>query len=322
VADARLWARQFGELGFDDVRIVLDGDATQDRIVAELRELVATAKRGDVVAFQYSGHGTYFPDQGTGDQRDEGDGRDEALVPVDFDRNRFVLDDEQFRIFDALAPGALLTCFYDCCHSGTMARVALQRFLGQTRSLAGGEVNFRFLDPTPGMLAEYRRRRAGRRGIARRSIRDVDALEAVVFSACRDNEVALEVGGQGVFTGHVVRLLREAVRDGVSNEEFHRRITAAFGDAPSQHPGLDCAPHAKRWPLLRLAGQSAARPGAGGGSGGDGHGEGNGAGSNGAGDGGGDTREAWNTLLSGLYTMPRAELRALIDEAEQHLRSE
>jgi hypothetical protein len=294
VADARMWAAQLEALGFERVDLLLDARATEDGIRRALTELVASGGPGDALVFQYAGHGTFFRDE----DGDDEDGQDEALVPVDFHRGAILLDDEQFRLFDQLPTGASLTCFYDCCHSGTMARFAIQSMLQEARSLDRvDDVRPRFIDPTPAMWAEYERRRERRRerGLVRRGVRDRSANKAVVFSACRDDEVALERGGQGVFTSRVARLLGDAYRRGVSNAEFMRQITEAFGARPSQHPGLDCAPQAEGRALLRPAGGSAPRPK---------RGRKNGA-----------RPRTHAALHDTLHQLPRAELLAVIQEA-------
>jgi hypothetical protein len=106
----------------------------------------------------------------------------------------------------------------------------------------------------------------------------------------------------------------------MTNAEFMRRITRAFGSAPSQHPGLDCAPHAEARALLHptagatagptakpaKAGKSGAKPAAkaNGGNGGNGS-----HGSHGS-------RDALpEALHETLHQLPRAELLALIQEA-------
>jgi hypothetical protein len=295
VADARLWAKRLRELGFG-VEMIEDGGATQAGIRDALNRLVRTSRPGDTLVFQYAGHGTYFRDAGG----DEEDRQDEALVPVDFRQGRFLLDDEQFSIFDQLPEGVSLTCFYDCCHSGTMSRFAIRNL-----ALAGGmeDARPRFLEPTAEMWDEYRRRRTATRGMRHRSLRDAESLRAVVFSACRDDEVALEVRGQGVFTGHAAGILPDAVAAGISNADFHQRVVAAFGPRPSQNPALDCATQMRDRPLLRHTDEP----------------------------GGEDgepatvsmnvTQKAWAKLLESLNQMEPARLQALIAEAEQILQN-
>lgn len=81
-----------------------------------LRWLVAGAQAGDVLFFQFSGHGTQITDRlGT-----EKDGKDEALCPTDYSSSGFLVDDEIFDlIVTPLKSGVKLTIILDCCHSGT-----------------------------------------------------------------------------------------------------------------------------------------------------------------------------------------------------------
>src|SRR5690606_11498200 len=61
VADARTWSEVLSRLGFE-TKTLTDGDATRDAIERELERLVANSRAGDVLVFQYSGHGTHLPD--------------------------------------------------------------------------------------------------------------------------------------------------------------------------------------------------------------------------------------------------------------------
>lgn len=69
---------------------LLHRDATRGRIVDALTTLTASARAGDTLVFQYSGHGTQVADL-SGDERD---GYDEAPVPVDYESGTLLLDDD------------------------------------------------------------------------------------------------------------------------------------------------------------------------------------------------------------------------------------
>ena len=69
------------------------------------------------IFIHYSGHGTFVRDSISSDERDN---KDEAVVPVDWQRG-MLLDDE---IHDKLAKvdqKCRLTMVFDCCHSGSIA---------------------------------------------------------------------------------------------------------------------------------------------------------------------------------------------------------
>ena len=117
VRDARAWSAELNALGFS-VSMLLDLDATRERIVRELTNLVTSAAPGDVLVFQYSGHGTQVEDI----DGDEADHFDEAFVPVDYETGAFLIDDDLARIYGNCPAAPLLTLFMDCCHSGTNSR--------------------------------------------------------------------------------------------------------------------------------------------------------------------------------------------------------
>lgn len=88
---------------------------TTKNIKAALRWLVNGAQEGDHLFFHYSGHGSQ--QQGVGA---EVQGKDDTLVPVDYQRNGAFSAEELRRILvQELPKGARLTVVLDCCHGGT-----------------------------------------------------------------------------------------------------------------------------------------------------------------------------------------------------------
>ncbi|MGH7553094.1 MAG: caspase family protein, partial [Longimicrobiales bacterium] len=112
VNDANDWSAALKGLGFE-VDVVRNRDATWKAICDALTGLVASSRSGDVLVFQYAGHGTHLADL----DGDEPGGRDSALCPVDFPSGGCLIDDDVRRIFGHLPAGVNLTCFFDCCHS-------------------------------------------------------------------------------------------------------------------------------------------------------------------------------------------------------------
>jgi len=92
---------------------------TRDNILHALTQLLVNAVDGDVLVFEYSGHGTYVRDT----NRDEVDGYDEAMVCLD----RRILDDElKSLLVNHLKKGVTLFVLMDCCHSGTILDLKYQ----------------------------------------------------------------------------------------------------------------------------------------------------------------------------------------------------
>ena len=255
VADARAWAQSLKALGFEDQTILLDQQATRTGILDALTRLVTSSKAGDVVVFQYAGHGTTLPDL----DGDEADGdtpdHDEALCPVDFGEGKFVIDDDVAEVFRQLPDEVNLTCFIDCCHSGTISRFAV----GGPAPAGDGTRRARYMIATPAMKEahrEFRQRLGGRRALAPRG---PETMREVVFSACLSQEVAWESGGHGDFTVKATEALSAGI-EGVTNEQFQDMVSRAFGSQARQHPLLDCAKDARVRGLLKPVGMTNSAP--------------------------------------------------------------
>merc|ERR1719161_185396 len=90
---------------------------TRANIMRELQELVRGSVAGDELFFHYSGHGT----QGADTNSDEADGKDEALVPCDFQHSGLLKDDTLRKtVVDQVPAGVKLVAVLDCCHSGSV----------------------------------------------------------------------------------------------------------------------------------------------------------------------------------------------------------
>ena len=117
VNDATNWAKTLRSLDFD-VTTLHDRAATRGAILESFGALVRAARPGDVIVFQFAGHGTQVDDL----DRDEDDSLDEAFCPADFADGRLLIDDDIKSVVASMQPGVNLTCFIDCCHSGTITR--------------------------------------------------------------------------------------------------------------------------------------------------------------------------------------------------------
>lgn len=252
VADARMWSDALSGLGFETTMLT-DGDATREAIDRELERLVGNSRSGDVLVFQYSGHGTHLPDL----DADEEDREDEAICPVDFATGALYIDDDIARVLRQLPDGVNLSFFMDCCHSGTNTRFAVGAPDTGSRGAASDERK-RFVVPTVELIDAHRRfRRQSRfamRAVAPGGTGGRSRMRDVKFAACLDGEVAWESDGHGEFTLRATRVLADGI-DAMTNEQFARRVTEAFGANPRQHPMLDCADDARALRLLQpLAG--------------------------------------------------------------------
>ena len=91
---------------------------TKNNILTGIRWLVSNLPTNKPVElfFQFSGHGSHTYDI----SGDEEDGRDETIVPLDYNKNGVILDDDlKTHLVDSLPDNVELFCLMDCCHSGT-----------------------------------------------------------------------------------------------------------------------------------------------------------------------------------------------------------
>ena len=89
---------------------------TKQNIITALKNMVNTAKPRDELFFLYSGHGTQIADI-SGDELIGG--KDSVLVPIDFEVNGFILDDDIRAILSQVKKNVRMTIIMDCCNSGT-----------------------------------------------------------------------------------------------------------------------------------------------------------------------------------------------------------
>jgi hypothetical protein len=79
--------------------------------------LVSGCVAGDTLVFYYSGHGAFIKDNNA----DETDGKDEVIIPLDYEKAGVITDDYlRSNMVGKVPAGVTMWAFTDCCHSGTM----------------------------------------------------------------------------------------------------------------------------------------------------------------------------------------------------------
>lgn len=122
--------RMLSEAGYDDVRTLVNSQATKYGITAAFKKLTSQCSIGDVVYIHFSGHGQLVTDV----NGDEEDGWDEAWIPYDAYKKfcnedkgeKHLVDDEIYVLLTAIKnkigeQGKLLVVV-DACHSGDSSR--------------------------------------------------------------------------------------------------------------------------------------------------------------------------------------------------------
>jgi metacaspase-1 len=198
VNDAKAWGSLLVEhydFTRSDVVMLLDKKATHAAMIDGLKRLLANAKRGDVLVFTNSSHGTYVAD----DNADE-PSYDEALCPWDA-KDHLLVDDELRELFGSVPTGVRLTVVLDSCFSGTGTRRPHQQ--GPVRRP-------RFLPPARLGHRSINTRTATRRGAPGAESK----MHELLLAACNDQQEASDAdfpeGAQGAFTYYALKALAAA----------------------------------------------------------------------------------------------------------------
>jgi hypothetical protein len=102
-----------------NIKLATDAAANQQGFIDGMKWLISSAKAGDQLLFQYSGHGGQIKGEKTAE---DPDGLDEVIVLAD---DKLVPDDLFSSIAKSLAgKGVHVTFIFDSCHSGGMSRDA------------------------------------------------------------------------------------------------------------------------------------------------------------------------------------------------------
>ena len=114
VNDAIDLKEKFEQKGFEVINLC-DEDATKEKIISTMENIIAQLSNGDQFIFSYSGHGTYVNDT----SGDEEDGFDEALYTY----NGPLIDDKIGEVLDTIPRGVKTWVIFDSCFSGTATRI-------------------------------------------------------------------------------------------------------------------------------------------------------------------------------------------------------
>jgi hypothetical protein len=236
-------------LGFkaSEMTSLTDAQATKANIMANLKSMVADAKKGKLgsLVFSLSSHGTQMNDT----SGDEPDGKDEAFVPHDiaekngrWDPAHVISDDELHDLFMQLPGNVLLEVYLDTCHSGS--------------GLRGAE--FGPHAPKPRFIAppdhEFGEKTAKMRGftLARQpstaksrgggSKKPVAGIHHILWTGCKSNETSADAffndRYNGAFTYHFVKVMRDS-KNRHSRTDVIAKMRALMQKEFAQNPQLE-----------------------------------------------------------------------------------
>jgi hypothetical protein len=178
--------------------------ATAEAVTSALEDASGKLDGGDMLVFTYSGHGGQVPDA-NGDEQDR---MDETWVLYD----RQMVDDELYSLLGKLNPGVRVAIFSDSCHSGTVARGAVE-LIGPDRVA----VNFGNGSGQPrvkGMPDEVVRSTYDANkemyDEIQKSLPPFDkaniGASVILTSGCQDNQTSLDGDKNGLFTQRLLKV--------------------------------------------------------------------------------------------------------------------
>lgn len=247
VNDARDWQQALEARDFE-VTTLLDRQATGKAMRHALRAVVGRAATGDTVVVQFSGHGSFVPDE----SGDESDGTDECLCPYDVERKGPITDDELFEIFSGRAAGVRLVMVADSCHSGTVARFNPITTPPSMRGSGAPQRTVRFLAPQ----AFLPRKQLARLGTGRgpRAASAPGRHAALLLSGCQDVEYSYDAWFEGrpngAFTFVALRELRKLRKQATYQDWFDRIRKVLPSQQYPQRPNLSGTAAMKAWTVL------------------------------------------------------------------------
>lgn len=246
VNDAKQWSRWFQSNGFLTEPVLTDASATREGILDAIRRLVSGCRPGDVIAIQYAGHGTQLPDINGDEAFGDTPGLDEALVPVDYRQQGFILDDDIGDICNNIPAGANVTFFMDCCHSGTNTR---SMFNSRPTDMPADALP-RFLLADDEMISVHLQNQSDRPNARSISHRSKESQTEISFAACLSHQLAWESNGQGNFTRNALTVLQQHGIGDLSHEQFLKKVRDAFPANARQDPLLSCSDQNRQQTLL------------------------------------------------------------------------
>lgn len=203
VNDANAWANLLKDhFSFTNIKMLLNGQATKQNILNELKNLIANSKSGDVLVFTNSSHGTYVADTNNDEEYDE------AVCAIDVN----ILDDELRKVFDTIPEGVRLTAILDNCHSGTGSRLTpnddrKKRFMNPEER-GGKKIDLTKAKPKAQTISESK-------------------MKEILLTGCKDIEVSWDVNVGSTFQGAMTYCAIQAIKEAnyqLTYKELHERL--------------------------------------------------------------------------------------------------
>jgi hypothetical protein len=247
VNDANDWVALLKKKGFSTTRIV-DKQATGKNLRTAIAAVIGKAASGDQVVIQYSGHGSFVPDQ----NGDEPDGNDECICPYDIRSQGPITDDELFDLYSAKKTGVKLLIISDSCHSGSVAKFSPITTPPTLRGRNAPTRRVRFLPPAA-FLSKRATAKLGSSRAIRRS-NPPGRYAGLLMSGCQDTEYSYDAYFQGRPNGAFSFVALRALAKLPSNATYKQWYEVIRKALPSQQypqtPNLYGSKSMKAWKVF------------------------------------------------------------------------
>jgi metacaspase-1 len=247
VNDVRDWSALLQKKEFAVLQLI-DKKATGKNIRSAVESTIGEAKSGDTVIIQYSGHGSYVPDE----NGDEPDGTDECICPYDINSKGPITDDELFELYSSKKTGVKLLVISDSCHSGTVAKFAPITTPPTMKGRGAPTRKVRFLPPATFLS----KRDIGKLGIGRGLRRSAPPgrYAALLMAGCQDTEYSYDASFQGrpngAFTFVAIRALSNLSTKATYKQWYQAIRKALPSQQYPQSPNLYGTSRMKAWKAL------------------------------------------------------------------------
>ncbi len=246
INDANDWGAALKSRGFTVTKL-LDAAAKGKAMRDGIENVISQANSGDVVVIQYSGHGSFVPDE----DGDEPDGTDECLCPHDINTKGPLIDDELTELFAAAAAGVKIVMLSDSCHSGTVTRFAPITTPPPVKGKAKPIRKVRFLPPDVFLSASEARKMGVR---SRRPASPPGRHHSLLLSGCQDTEYSYDAYFNGRPNGAFTFVALEQLASLPANAKYKDWMKAIRTVLPSQQypqsPNLFGTTTMKDWKVL------------------------------------------------------------------------
>jgi metacaspase-1 len=218
--------------GFETKKL-LTKEATAEALISAVEDAASKLESGDILVQTQSSHGGQVPDA----NGDEDDRMDETWVLFD----RQVVDDELYALWAKFKPGVRIVIFSDSCHSGTVAREAVDAVGADrvARSVNGGDGQPRVKGmPDETIRATYEANKKLYDDI-QKSVPSFDKSDIgaslILTSGCQDNQTSLDGDKNGLFTQTLLQVWNEGKFRG-GYRTFRKKIATKM--PPWQSPNF------------------------------------------------------------------------------------